>query len=275
MAHPDDELLSALLDGEAPSGDVAHVDGCAECQTRVEELQRAVAVMSAPVAMPPAHQREASLAAALTAADGPLRGAAISSFGRRIPNRTAARAARNRRANNLSAAAVLLVALAVGGLAISQMRDSGGDRPTSNASLAQGMVTSPDAAGGGEAATGAADDASTLKSGPADDTTMATTADAPTDLGPVDDIAVVSRRSTEDLNGRDATTESTLAYATLACPPEAVDEPVLWHAALTYKGTPSFATVRAHSETTRITEIRSQADCSLLASQEFEPTTPR
>lgn len=261
MSHPDDELLSALLDGEAPPGDVAHVDGCEQCSQRVGELRYATQVVAATVPVPPGHLREASLAVALRTLDEPVR---------RLPVR---------RFNGLSAAAVLLVALAVGGLLVTQLGRAGTDRTADDASVAAGLGTSGGAAdrssseaalSSGDAAAGGSNDMSL--SAPAESTFAAA---APTDLGAVDDIAVVSQRSTDDLAGRDATTEATIATDTLVCPPDAANEPVIWQATLTYEGTPAVATVRTHSASTRITEIRARSGCAVLATQEFEPTSPR
>lgn len=264
MSHPDDEVLSALLDGEAPPGDVAHVDGCGDCQARVAELRFAAESVARSVPIPPGHLREASLAVALRAADQPVR---------TMPTL--------RRFNSgLSAAAVLVVALAVGGLLITQLGRDGGSATNTqngNASMAAGLATT--VAGDRKAASesvsgGSADDfadSGATLSAPAD---SAMSSASVTDLGDVNDIDAVSKRSSDDLAGRDAS-GATLAPDTLACPPDAADEAVLWHATLTYKGTAAVATVRQHSAKTRITEIRAREGCSLLASQEFEPTTTR
>lgn len=263
MAHPDDELLSALLDGEAPPGDVAHVDGCGDCQARLGDLRFVSQTLVASVPMPPGHLREASLAVALRAADEPAR----------VPTLPA------RRLNALSAAAVLVVALAVGGLLITQLgRNDPSTTRTDDASVAAGLGTSAapgeraldDAVSG--SAGGAAESSDAAGS---DAATLAAPAAAGSDIGSYDDIDAVSQRSTADLAGRDAKTASTVAFESLPCPPETSDEPVIWHATLTFKGTPAVATVRSRSGTTRVTEIRARSGCGLLATQEFEPTTPR
>ncbi len=69
--HLDDNRLSALIDGEADPGDVEHATACAECGARVaawEEARRLVAAAPGP---PPAPQRDAAVAAALSTANQP------------------------------------------------------------------------------------------------------------------------------------------------------------------------------------------------------------
>ena len=64
--HPDDEALSAHLDDPEPRLRV-HLDGCATCTARLEELQRVRTLLGAPVPPPPARLREAAIARALDA----------------------------------------------------------------------------------------------------------------------------------------------------------------------------------------------------------------
>ena len=70
--HPDDEALSAHLDGAAPADEGHevrdHVEGCATCTARLEQLRRVRAAVGAPVAPPPDRQRDAAVARALDAA---------------------------------------------------------------------------------------------------------------------------------------------------------------------------------------------------------------
>jgi|GEM_PF-926036 len=70
-----DELVSAYLDGEAAPDEVAMVEASPELMTRVEELRAVSTQLSAPIAPPPA-QKEAHLAAALSAFDDMFAGAA-------------------------------------------------------------------------------------------------------------------------------------------------------------------------------------------------------
>jgi anti-sigma factor RsiW len=55
MIHIDDGVLRAFLDGELPSSDAqgvhAHIDGCAACRARRDELDRAAAVVSGALAL--------------------------------------------------------------------------------------------------------------------------------------------------------------------------------------------------------------------------------
>lgn len=66
--HPDDEALSALLDGEATAAEEAHAEGCPECSGRLAQLRAvalAVGVAPEPVT---AARRDAAIAEALAAA---------------------------------------------------------------------------------------------------------------------------------------------------------------------------------------------------------------
>src|SRR5262245_39126725 len=108
MTHLSDELLSAHIDGdELWSPDAAHLDECDECRGRLDALRGAASAVATPVTPPAGHVREAAVTAALSASTPRVR--PITSA-RRQP----------RRMNSLSAAAALIVALGVGGWAISQ-----------------------------------------------------------------------------------------------------------------------------------------------------------
>jgi hypothetical protein len=65
--HLDDEVLSAVIDGEASPAETAHASTCAECHDRLGHLLAAAAAVS-PVPPPPRDAREAAIAAALSAA---------------------------------------------------------------------------------------------------------------------------------------------------------------------------------------------------------------
>lgn len=250
MTHvPDDELLSAVLDAEASAAEIAHVHECAACQQRLEQLRGAVTAVAAPVTPVAEAVRDAAIAAALN------RDTLVVKSSRSRP--------RARRGSWLSAAAVLVVALGVGALALSQIGRNGTNTLDSDTALrndkASESAVAADRAAGGE---GSAAGTQLFSAAPGED------------LGQVDDISVVSRRSTNDITARDPefATRTTMAPP---CPPEGTD-PVLWQATLNYRGTDAVATVRSRGTgTARITEIRARADCALLASQEFEPTTTR
>jgi hypothetical protein len=65
--HLDDDALSATLDGEATPDEHAHVEGCAECRARVQELRRAANAIGTPLAAVDPARRDAAIAAALLA----------------------------------------------------------------------------------------------------------------------------------------------------------------------------------------------------------------
>ena len=101
--HPDDEALSAHLDGEEPQVRV-HVESCTACTARLAELRRVRAAVGAPVTPPPAWQRDATIARALEA------------VGR-------AGGARRAHAGGIAAAILLVLGAAVG---LSQLSHSAG-----------------------------------------------------------------------------------------------------------------------------------------------------
>ena len=70
MTHPDDETLTAVLDGETGPDDRAHVEGCAECDNRLEQLRRAAALAGTPVPALDELRREAVIRRALAVHDG-------------------------------------------------------------------------------------------------------------------------------------------------------------------------------------------------------------
>ncbi len=270
MPHPDDELLSALLDGEAPSGDVAHAEGCATCQSRLEELRLAAAFVARAVTPQPGHLREASLAVAMRTADEPLRVAAVTSLGRRLPNRTAARAGANRRANALSAAAALVVALAVAGLAISQLtRGNGTDATNSRDAIANAALapSTEDAAGSAAGTVGKESQLSAGSGGAHNGPYEAG------DLGAVNDISVLVNRANTDLAQSPELQAQHVFSEPSPCPYETGGSS-LWQATLTYNAEPAVAHV-VEIDSGRVMQILRRAGCALLASQAFESTSPR
>lgn len=256
MSHPDDEFLSALLDGEVPPGDVAHVDGCDDCQTRLGELRGASTLIASAVSLPPAHLREAALATALRSLDEP-----------------ASIAPAPRRMNALSAAAVLLVALAVGGLLITQLGRSP-DR-TANTSDSGSLAQALGSTTVGRAdKSAAADDASSTLAAPSAEMSAAGTAGGGTagaynagELGSVSAIDELIRRASADLDHPDTDRFDHTVDEPSPCPVD-VAGTALWQATLTFNGEAAVAEA-VETENGRVMRILRRADCSLLASQSF------
>jgi hypothetical protein len=92
--HPDDEALSAHLDGEEPQLRV-HVESCTACTARLAELRRVRAAVGTPVTPPPAWQRDVTIARALDAVARPG-------------------GARRARAGGIAAAILLVLGAAIG-----------------------------------------------------------------------------------------------------------------------------------------------------------------
>jgi hypothetical protein len=112
--HPDDEALSAVLDGEGGDDDRIHVDGCAPCQARLAQFRGVSLAVGAAVPARADSEISAAVSRALAAAgasggSGATRAAwapAGRSAGRRRPNRTPPKAAR------LAAIAAIVVIVA-------------------------------------------------------------------------------------------------------------------------------------------------------------------
>jgi len=101
--HLTDEILSAVLDGEATPAEARHASDCETCAARLAVLQRAASVIGSPVPRPTDAARETAIARALEARVVPL-------TGRHLPM------------GWLAAAAAVIVAVA---LAVPLVRSSG------------------------------------------------------------------------------------------------------------------------------------------------------
>ena len=96
--HPDDELLSAALDGEADPGTIAHFGDCDDCLSRLDTLDRVRQQVAAVPAPAPAGVADRAVAAATAAWRDERGGAAAAATAPAAPPRraSAARAADQR-----------------------------------------------------------------------------------------------------------------------------------------------------------------------------------
>ena len=267
MTHADDELLSALIDGEPVEEAAAHVAECAECQARLARLQAVATALKTRVELPAAHVREAAVASAMSAASDK----AVATDSSRLLAMSAhatARPAPRRRGSLLSAAAALLVALSIGGVVLSQIGNKGSDDTAATA-----LGDTPSA---GEANSKAGGDSA--DSTESQDMTMAAPAsDVPTyaagDIGVFTSIDQVAKLASDQLRAPDAEQHITTGVEPLC--PVAEGQTIVWQATLTWLNEPAVATVFAGASPQWVLEIRTpaQRDCGLLASQSFEPTT--
>ncbi len=273
MTHADDELLSALIDGEPAPGDAAHVDSCEECQARLATFRRVAGSVAAPVAAPPGHLREAALAAALRAKDEPLRAAALNSVGRPVPIRSARRrtGVGPRRLNSLPAAAAIVVAIALGGWAISQTGGGSSVRDTNSAFTADdsAKAATPTAGLGAQNDAAAGADTGERAAG----TTVMPPYDAG-DIGSFDAVPPVVQRSAADLGQSPEAVAAKSSGAASPCPYADGRAPV-WQATLTYNGEAAVAHLVPVDDTKQVMQILRRAGCAMIASQDFAPTTPR
>lgn len=257
MAHADDELLSALLDTEADPGEAAHVDTCEQCQARLATLRGASEAVATPVAPVPGHIREAAVSIA-------VRG--VTEVRPRRP------VAAQRRMSALSAAAALVVAVAVGGWAISQIGSGSGDKSNSNTALS----SAADSATKSATPTGGLGAENSVLGGTAAGTTSLTMAAPPYDagdIGAIDTVPLVSQRANADLSQPPAAIAAKSTGAASPCP-YAEGTPI-WQATLTYNGEAAVAHLVKVDDSKQVMQILRQADCGLIASQDFAPTTPR
>ena len=127
-AHPLDEQLSALLDGEAEGAVAAHVEGCDVCGARVELLRAAAAAIATPVAPPPADVKARAIAYA--AANGPARSQDWPPSGvARFPGR------RRRPPSWLLPAAAAIAAVLLAVPLIASMGSGGGSKKSASATI--------------------------------------------------------------------------------------------------------------------------------------------
>ncbi|HUR78898.1 MAG TPA: hypothetical protein VMZ22_13195 [Acidimicrobiales bacterium] len=260
MTHVSDEFLSAVVDGEAMSpSDVAHLDACDTCLGRVEQFRSVSASVAAPVSLPASHVREAAMSIALDEAPR-----AASSLRRLRDRRAAAKAPVTRRMSGLSAAAALIVALGVGGWALSQLGNDTGGNQRATASSAAGL---PDSG----AAT--ADNNTESRAVPAE-TELATPAPAYEGgaIGAFTDVAAVARRATSDL---EQPFEVRSQHPFAGTSPCGETDRVKWHATLTFAGVEALARVMDFGDSQWLLQVHRQTDCVLLETQAFAPTSPR
>ena len=280
MPHVDDEFLSALLDGEAAEGDAAHVEGCDRCQSRLGALREVSAAVGGSIPVPGGAARDAAVATAIASGDGAAVGAHNGS-GSLLRLRRGERAvkAAPHRMSALSAAAVLVVALAIGGLAISQIsRGTSHDNSTafSAGALGTGPATTANvpatdsAADGGDIAAGAAAPPLASKASSGESA-------SPYDggeLGAVDDIGKVSARAANDLNQPNEQRAAKAAGQPSPCPYGDTGAGV-WQATLTYKGEAAVAHLIQADDGSRVMQVLRRANCAVIATRAFAPTTPR
>ncbi len=132
---PDDELVSAYLDGEATAAERARVEADPRLRARVDAFGAVAEAVSAPVAAPSAADRERLVAAALAAADAGAPSGAPERDGGATAVPPAAQLADRRRARSrwwgappaLAAAVLVVLALVGAGLIISGRSSSNQD----------------------------------------------------------------------------------------------------------------------------------------------------
>lgn len=81
LHSPDDELLSAYLDGAGTEADALHIEACPACQSRLRELRSVATAVGGPGAVPDPGRRDQAVAAALAVRDA---GRRLADLGRRV-----------------------------------------------------------------------------------------------------------------------------------------------------------------------------------------------
>ncbi|HVV35050.1 MAG TPA: hypothetical protein VHC63_00490 [Acidimicrobiales bacterium] len=262
MSHPSDEILSARLDGEAvAAADGAHIDGCAACRTRLDELRAVTVALRAPM-LPPARLREAAVASALVETTG-ARAAVRRRLARRRPPAT--RPARpTRHTNAASAAAALAVAVGVGGWLVSQSGNSPATTTNARRAALAPIVSGPRAESANPTLANSTRAAgSRSASAAAEAQPKSTTFFDAGAIGEYNQLAAIIDKAKADLS---ASIADARAAAEAPCPPPA-GETIEWHASLTYRGVAAFARVVRSTSSVRVLEVLDQADCALVESQ--------
>lgn len=196
--RPDDELVSAVLDGEATADDRARVAADPALSARLAEFTSVADALTAPVAPPTAAARDAAIAAAVAEV-------------RRPEKVVVALRPRRSRGSFLAVAAAVLVLLLFAGFLVGQV----GERGTDDSASSNDRAGSDGAAesGGAEAADQATAETET------DDTAAGAFSDAPTvDLGAVADEAAL-RSALVASGGLDGLGTSPTTRATLPSTP--------------------------------------------------------
>jgi hypothetical protein len=179
----DDELVSAVLDGEATQGEIARVTADPALQARLERMT-AVSDAVGVAPPPPAGLVDQAIDAALDhlTATGPGTVAAP------LDELSARRAARNRRFGPFLAAAAVVVLVALGAVAVRSLDDPDSDTDTAAASLdAADAETAAEEFAENDA--GAADTAAEAPSEPTADTTTGTRSAETIDAADADEFA--------------------------------------------------------------------------------------
>ena len=178
-----------------------------------------------------------------------------------------------------------MVALAVGGWALSQTGSGTGTDPTtfagpeqqSKSAAADLSATAPtdafadSTAGGPESGGGSGEE---VPLGADETSSMIAAGYDAGAIGAYSDIADVATRANQDL---EKSSEEKAEHPYVATPPCPVPDGqgLEWHASLTFNGVAAYARVLTVTASSRILQVLAQADCAELATQEIAPTTPR
>lgn len=270
--HLDDEMMSAVIDGEASAADLNHAETCEECASKVAAWRGAIALLkAAPAPAVSEARRDHAIEAALAELDAPAvadlaehRRRRLAAFG---PGRVAA-----------AAAAVAAVA----GLALGVTQLNGGGSPKAStasrapAAKSAAPTTFPQILGGAASGTENGTSSGGVAAGP---TVNAPTAASPlADLGKVasvDQIAPLLRAQvartphapTQYASAQ--TTQGCQAAARRSAGAPATSAPVL-EATVTYQGRTYLATVfPATAKGSYLYAVQAESGCRLLTTGSF------
>ena len=202
----DDELVSAVLDGEATADERSRVAADPALSARLAEFAAVADALSAPVTPPSADARDAALTAAVAA-------------GRRLEQVVVALRPRRSTGSFLAVAAAVLVVLLFAGFLVGQVGDG---NETEDSASSAGDDSGSDRIEGSGGAT--ASDEGAVES-ETDDTTASFGESAPIELGAVADEAALRgalvASEALDAFGASPTTRSTLPPTTTNTPEDA------------------------------------------------------
>jgi hypothetical protein len=294
--HPDDDRLSALLDGQGSADDEAHVLGCGACKARLATWQDATRLVSTPVEPASPSRRESAVAAALAEVSVGMAEPEHPGLLRLRRRRSARPQAQRKRvliAAGGAAAAVVLLAASVGLTADHGSQPAkkvagpeakeitgGTHRPGNSSSSGASALypassaknaavgTSGDQASEGSSTSAAVETLGSFDSLDAVVKALKTSLAAP-GSAPLPEVQSASERGALKAASPPPECSAAAAVAVIATTTSAAHPDEVYAADLTYAGTPAIVYVFETSSSGRVAVVAQTGDCRVLAQTGF------